>query len=83
MNVRLEGDQRLVSAVSAAMLWLATSEPAHSCAVCFSANDESRGAYLFTTGLLSAMPLLIIASIAYWFKCRCARLNAAHTELDN
>ena len=75
--------QRLVFVVPAAMLWLAASEPAYSCAVCFSANDKSREAYLFTTGLLSAMPLLIIVSIAYWFKCRCARLNAVHPQLDN
>jgi|TARA_B100001079_G_C16300129_1_gene465045 hypothetical protein len=80
MQAYLKEFHRLFSAGSAFLLWLVSTERTYSCAVCFSANDESRGAYLFTTGLLSAMPLLIIASVVFWFKHRCGQLNAVRAE---
>ncbi len=42
------------------------AEPAFACAVCFDANDESRGAFLGTTILLSLMPLAMIGGLVYW-----------------
>ena len=58
MQLHLKESHRLFYAGLTFLFWLFSTEWTYSCAVCFSANDESRGAYLFTTGLLSVMPLL-------------------------
>ena len=39
---------------------------AYSCAVCFSGSEESLQAYYVTTAFLTLLPVLMLASIAYW-----------------
>lgn len=39
---------------------------AFACSVCFDARDEVRVGYLMTTGVLSLLPLALIAGTAYW-----------------
>jgi hypothetical protein len=41
---------------------------AHACAVCFSATDENRTAFLVTTIVLSLLPLGMITSALWWLK---------------
>jgi len=46
---------------------------AAACAVCFTGrSDETRIAFLVTTGLLTALPILIVGSLVWWL-CRRAR----------
>jgi hypothetical protein len=80
MQLHLKESHRLFYAGLTFLFWLFSTEWTYSCAVCFSANDESRGAYLFTTGLLSVMPLLIIASVVFWFKHRCGQLDPTQSK---
>jgi hypothetical protein len=51
-------------------------EAAHACAVCFDANEETRGAFLGTTIFLSLLPLGIIGGTAYWLWRRARSLGA-------
>ncbi len=39
---------------------------AYSCAVCISGSEESLQAYYVTTAFLTLLPVLMLASIAYW-----------------
>ena len=41
-------------------------ELAYACAVCFSGTEESLQAYYITTAFLTLLPVLMLASIAYW-----------------
>jgi hypothetical protein len=45
---------------------LALPRLAPACAVCFSANDESRTAYVATTVLLSLLPLVFLFGFFGW-----------------
>ena len=45
---------------------LALPRIAPACAVCFSARDESRTAYVFTTVLLSVLPLVFVFGLFGW-----------------
>lgn len=45
---------------------LALPRIAPACAVCFSARDESRTAYVATTVLLSVLPLLYVFGLFGW-----------------
>ena len=48
------------------LLALALPRFASACAVCFSARDESRTAYVATTVLLSVLPLLFVFGLFGW-----------------
>ncbi len=50
---------------------------AHACAVCFSASDEYREAFTFTTALLSLLPLLLIGSVIGWLIFRVRLVSRA------
>ena len=60
-----------------------------ACAVCFTGKDDgSRFAFILTTGLLTALPLLLIGGAFWWLRGRFAeldrdteRLRAAATPL--
>ena len=53
---------------------------ANACAVCFSGRaDETRVAFLATTGFLSALPLLLIGSLVWWLRRRARQI---HDEND-
>ncbi len=43
---------------------------AEACAVCGPGTEESRIAFIVTTGLMTAMPLLIFAGVAWWLRRR-------------
>jgi len=46
---------------------------AAACAVCFTGrSDETRVAFVATSGLLTALPLLMVGSLVWWL-CRRAR----------
>jgi hypothetical protein len=56
-------------AIATAVSFLAASLPAQqalACAVCFSGRDESRVAYLLTTLVMTAMPLLALGAGIVW-----------------
>jgi hypothetical protein len=52
------------------LLGLALPRVAPACAVCFSGRDESRTAYVLTTVLLSALPLLLVGGFVWWARRR-------------
>ena len=43
---------------------------AWACPVCFSNDDDSRIAFLATAGLLTFLPLGMVAGTAYWLRKR-------------
>jgi len=43
---------------------------AHGCAVCFSATDENRQAFLATTVLLTMLPLGMVGGVGLWVRKR-------------
>jgi hypothetical protein len=46
---------------------------AAACAVCFTGRaDETRVAFLVTTGFLTALPILLVGTLVWWL-CRRAR----------
>jgi ABC-type tungstate transport system substrate-binding protein len=46
---------------------------ATACAVCFTGRtDETRLAFLVTTGFLTALPILLVGTLVWWL-CRRAR----------
>jgi hypothetical protein len=47
-----------------------------ACAVCFTGRaDETRVAFLVTTGLLSALPILLIGSLVWWLRRRAHQIR--------
>jgi hypothetical protein len=64
-----------LTAIIALLLLLQTAAPVLACPVCFSANKKSRTAFLVTTGLLSAMPWMIIGGGVFWYKRRLREMN--------
>lgn len=54
-----------------ALLVLATlPEAAFACPVCFDRDDEARIAFLATTGLLTLLPLGLVAGFGVWLRRR-------------
>jgi hypothetical protein len=56
-------------ALSLALVWLAIAvlpDAAAACSVCFGGAEESRRAFLFTTVLLSLLPIGMIGALAWW-----------------
>ncbi len=48
-------------------------------AVCFTGRaDETRIAFLATTGLLSALPILLIGSLVWWLRRRAHQIRDEH-----
>ena len=57
-----------------ALLGLATlPEAALACPVCFDRDDEARIAFLATTGLLTLLPLGLVAGLGVWLRRRARR----------
>jgi hypothetical protein len=58
--------------ISLALLVLGLASPrlAAACAVCFSGSDDTRFAYLFTTVLLSVLPLAVLGVFVGWARWR-------------
>jgi hypothetical protein len=55
--------------ISLALVWFAIAalpDAAAACSVCYAGAEESRKAFLFTTALLSVLPLAMIGALAWW-----------------
>jgi hypothetical protein len=63
-----------------AALTLALPRVAPACAVCFSGRDETRSAYVFTTVLLSLLPLLLVGGFVWWARRRARALQQHAAE---
>ena len=51
-------------------------EIAAACSVCFSGrSDETRVAFIATTALLSALPLLLIGGLVWWMRRRAMQIQ--------
>jgi hypothetical protein len=65
---RMKGALRhawIAGLVGALVLW--TPQISHACAVCFSGReDEARLAFIWTTVLLTFLPLVMIGGFAWW-----------------
>ncbi len=55
-------------ALSIALLWCAAALPeaAAACSVCYAGAEESRKAFLFTTVLLSLLPIGMFGALGWW-----------------
>jgi hypothetical protein len=63
----------VVAVVAAVALVPAT---AHACAVCFSASEENREAFLATTAFLSLLPLGMVTGAGLWLRRRVKERDA-------
>jgi len=62
---------KLALAVMISTAVLLAPRLAAACAVCFTGRaDETRIAFLATTGLLTALPILLIGSLVWWLRRR-------------
>jgi len=67
---------RIAIDVAVSAVVLSAPRIAAACAVCFAGqNDETRGAFLATTGLLSALPLVMIGSLIWWLHRRSRQIR--------
>lgn len=66
--------RRATLAVAAPLVALgllaAFPDVAHACPVCFDRDDEARIAFLATTGLLTLVPLGLVAGTGLWLRRR-------------
>ena len=63
-----------------ALAALLVPELADACAVCFSASEESRGAFVITTIFLSVLPVALIGGFVWWLRARIRELEAERAE---
>jgi hypothetical protein len=69
--------RRSAAAAGAALLALAP-RAAEACAVCFSGKtDETRIAFILTTGFLTLMPFVLLGAAAFWLRRRVREHDAA------
>jgi high-affinity Fe2+/Pb2+ permease len=55
---------------------------AQACPVCFSGNGEAnRAAFMITTAFLTALPLVMIGGVVWWFRRRFVQMERERTEL--
>ncbi len=82
-EARPRRSRRAVLTVAALALVLLAAFPdvAHACPVCFDRDDEARIAFLATTGLLTLVPLGLVAGTGMWLRRR-AREIAEEEERD-
>ncbi len=61
---------------AAALAILLAPDIAAACSVCFSGrSDETRVAFIATTALLTALPLLLIGSLVWWLRRRALQIQ--------
>lgn len=63
MKARLRGLSR---SLVLATLFLVLADFASACSVCAVGKEEARGAYYFTTALMSLLPLGMIGGVVYY-----------------
>lgn len=59
------------------------AEGARACSVCFVAEEETRVAFLATTGFLTLLPLAFVGGVVWWLRKRMRemrRLEVAERE---
>ena len=61
---------------AALVLVAAMPEALHACPVCFDRDDEARLAFLATTGLLTVLPLGMVAGTGWWLRKRVREVEA-------
>ncbi len=67
-----------LAAVISAAIALAP-QLAIACAVCFTGRtEETRIAFLATTGFMTAFPILLIGSVVWWLRRRAQQLRDEH-----
>jgi hypothetical protein len=60
----------------AATAMLLVPDLATACSVCFTGRaDETRVAFIVTTGLMTALPLLLIGSVIWWLRRRAQQIH--------
>ena len=64
----------LAGAGLAVLLMAVFPDVAHACPVCFDRDDEARIAFLATTGLLTLLPLGMVAGAGVWLRRRAREL---------
>jgi hypothetical protein len=56
---------------------------AQACYVCMSGrNDDTRRAFLATTGLLTVLPLVLVGGLVWWLRRRSRQLEEQDARLD-
>ena len=73
------GATGVAAAVVALVAVAAFPDVAHACPVCFDRDDEARLAFLATTGLLTVLPLGMVAGTGWWLR---KRVRAAEAERE-
>lgn len=69
-----------LGATAAALLIGAFPDVAHACPVCFDRDDEARLAFLATTGLLTLLPLGLVAGTGWWLRKRAREVEDSGPE---
>ena len=70
-----------VGIVALALVVLAAfPDVAHACPVCFDRDDEARIAFLATTGLLTLVPLGLVAGTGIWLRRRAREIAEEEEE---
>ena len=64
-----------VVAALASGIWALLPGEVAACAVCFSAKEESRQAFLATTALLTLLPLGMVGGAGMWLRSRARRAD--------
>ncbi|MCY4398108.1 MAG: hypothetical protein OXE96_02030 [Gemmatimonadetes bacterium] len=68
--------RRVVAGVIALVAMAVFPDVAHACPVCFDRDDEARIAFLATTGLLTVLPLGLVAGTGWWLRKRVREVEA-------
>ncbi|MFQ5514580.1 MAG: hypothetical protein ACE5FG_09070 [Myxococcota bacterium] len=71
--MRLSSTTARVQILTAPWLGLLLPRSAAACAVCFSATEQSRQAFLGTTIFMSALPLALVGGALWWLRSRGGR----------
>jgi len=72
---------KLTLAVMISTAVLLVPRLAAACAVCFTGRaDETRVAFIATTGLMTALPLLLIGSLVWWLRRRAHQIRDEHAS---
>lgn len=58
-------------------------EALHACPVCFDRDDEARLAFLATTGLLTLLPLGLVAGVGAWLRKRAGRKEEGRERVQD
>jgi hypothetical protein len=65
----------------AVLALLVAPASAQACAVCGPGTEESRVAFIVTTGILTALPLLAVGGALWWLRGRFAEMEARNREV--